>query len=51
MRTATGFHPDAERWYIRDEGQQFAPGKALPKYHMPGVAESMEMLGIVTELR
>jgi hypothetical protein len=22
MGTATGFHPDAERWYIRDEGQR-----------------------------
>jgi hypothetical protein len=37
MGTPTGFHPDAEWWYIRDEGQQFTPGEALPEYHMPGV--------------
>jgi hypothetical protein len=35
--TATRFHPDAERWEIRDKAQQCTPGEALPKDYMPGV--------------
>ena len=37
MGTAAGFHPDAEWWYIRHEGQPCTPGDALPESHMPGV--------------
>jgi hypothetical protein len=33
MGTPTGFHPNAERWYIRNKGQQFTAGDALPEHH------------------
>jgi hypothetical protein len=43
MGTATGFHPDAEWWYIRDEGHPCTPGEALPKDHRPGVIHPDDM--------
>jgi hypothetical protein len=43
MGTPTGFHPNAERWYIRAERQQLTAGDALPEHHLPGVIHPDDM--------
>jgi hypothetical protein len=37
VRTATGFHANAEWWYMRHKGQQGTAREALPKHDVPAV--------------
>ena len=37
MGTPAGFHPDAERWYIGNKGQQCTAREALAKHDVPAV--------------
>jgi hypothetical protein len=37
VRTSTGFHADAEWWYIRHKGQQGTAREALAKHDAPAV--------------
>jgi hypothetical protein len=43
VRTPTGFHPEAEWWYIRHQGQQCTAREALPAHYVPAVIQTNDV--------
>jgi hypothetical protein len=48
--TATGFHPDADWWDIRNKGQQGTAHKALPEHYAAAVIHTNDVKHLLRDV-
>jgi hypothetical protein len=50
VSTPTGFHPDAEWWYIRHKGQQCTAREVLPEHDVPAVIHTNDVKHLLRDI-